>query len=293
LKVKQQAQQNEDKISSAKEVLQNADVHHLTLNHTNNADAEKQRLKDANWKNVEYDVDLPTFALVFTVANNSNNNNNDTYSILKNATYNRLDSIFKNHFQDQTQKFDHLLLNFSIITTSATRRQLQQQLTQRRQEQTDADQTVAKVDGKAYYTGGSAPKAVDNGIIEEAFADADTPMKVSSDGLITRTVLVLNPKFDSRGQLVHKSRRWWIWLLVIGILLLKFILVAFCVHICKERQHARRLRAEMQKRYSSNNALDDDEFSWENSRHCHLLAQNARESYRYVWWRPRSKITTS
>lgn len=264
LEEKQQKQKEEENISSLKEALNKADGYHSTLNHTNNAVEEKQRIKAANWKNVEYDVELPMFALEFTVVGN---NNNDASSILKNATYNRLASIFTNRFQNPTQKFDHLALNFSIISPSTkTRRQMQQQPPQRRRrlEQSDVlEKVVSKVNGKAYFTGGTAPKVVENDIIQEAFADADTPMKMASDGLITRTELVMNPKFDSNGELVQKSnKRFWIWILIVGALLLKFILVALCVHICKQRVHSRRLRAEIQKRYSSSNAVDDDDFSF-------------------------------
>ena len=258
---KQEKQKEEENISSLKEALNKADGYHSTLNHTNNAVEEKQRIKAANWKNVEYDVELPTFALEFTVVGN---NNNDVSSILKNVTNNRLASIFTTRFQNPFQKFDHLALNFSIITPSTkTRRQLQQKPTQRRRlEQSDVfEKVVSKINGKAYFTGGTAPNVVEDDIIQDAFANADTPMKLASDGLIIRTELVMNPKFNSNGELVKKSsNRFWIWI-VVGALLLKFILVALCIHICKQRVHSRRLRAEIQKRYSSN-AVDDDDFSF-------------------------------
>lgn len=210
-------------------------------------------------KYVEYDVQIPMFALVFTTAN-SDYDSAKMRSILQNSTYNRLDSTLKKNFENSTQKYVHLSLNFSISTPLSSRRQEKVLTTRRRLQQIHpTDEIVAKVDGRAYYTGVSGPTTLEESIIEEAFVDEDSSMY--SDGFITRTVLVLNPKFDTYGHLI-RPRRVKIWLLIIGLVLLKFVFVSVCLRICVRRRQNRRLRAEIQKRYSSNNALDDDDFSF-------------------------------
>lgn len=260
-KGKEDGQNQKAANSSGKEASEKNDDHHVILNHTKSAEEEEQRVKNLCVKNVEYDENIPLFALVFTTAN-KNSDSAKTHSILQNATYNRLDSIFKDHFRNSTQKYVHLTLNFSMSTPLTSRRSLKTPTKHRGQQQIiAADEIVAKVDGKAYFIGVSAPEVLDDSLVIEAFTDADSSMKMASDNFITQTVLVLNPKFDTHGQLL-RPRGVSIWLIVVGLLLLKFIVVAVCVLICKKRRHTRRLRAEIKKRYSSNNVLDDDDFSF-------------------------------
>jgi hypothetical protein len=259
---KENVEEQQKKNSSygyGKGIIKNIDDHHVILNHTKSAEQEEQRIENLKVKYVEYDVQIPLFALVFTTAN-SNGDSANTRSILQNSTFNRLDSTLKKKFQNPTQKYVHMSLNFSISTPLSSRRQ-EKMLTTRRslQQMYPVDEIVATVDGRAYYTGVSAPTTLEGSIIEEAFMDAES--SIFSDGFITRTVLVLNPKFDAYGHLV-RPRRVKVWLLVIGLVILKFVFVVVCLRICKRRRHNRRLRAEIQKRYSSNNALDDDDFSF-------------------------------